>query len=512
MGRRILFITTDQQRHDALGCTGGTVAQTPVLDGLAKKGLNFRRAHNQNVVCMPSRTTMLTGLHPRSHGVVTNGRVYPSGDPTVAGYLKEKAGYRTALLGKAHFDPVLTTEFFENWAASKNKTGPNRGFERMECLFHSGRAGKNLTHYPKWLRENFPKEVEGYYPLFNKGSGTLATFGGGETGAVQVKFNPIKREHYHTDWVADRTMAFLDTLKADEDWFVWMSFPDPHHPWDPPQSELHRCNWRDIDLPGGYPKSRKAMRKILSQKPRHWAEWFEGRGQFNYELPRSFVPAKMTADQVREINAMTHIENELIDEAVGRVLSYIDGRGWGRDTDILYTTDHGEFQGDYGMLFKGPAHVESLMRVPMVWRPAPNARVRAMESEAPVGHVDLAPTFCSIAGVPVPDWMQGQPLPTKTSEAKKRERVLTEWQDDYGGNEIRMNTIYRDGYICTAYEKTNYYDGTEGELYDVREDPHQWHNLWNDKKRASLKSDLVADLMDNMPPERDGPLERIVPV
>lgn len=260
-------------------------------------------------------------------------------------------------------------------------------------------------------------------------------------------------------------------------------------------------------MPPGHGGSVDKNRKILSQKPRHWLEWFEGKRQFNFELPKTFVPADMTNDQVREIDAMTHIENELIDEAMGRVLAYIEERGWDEDTDIIFTTDHGELQGDYGLLFKGPAHVDSLMRVPMIWRPAPSARVRAKELETPVGHVDLAPTFCDIAGVPVPEWMQGKPLPTTKSD--RRERVITEWEDEYHGNHLKFNTVYRDGYICTAYEKTKYYEGTEGELYDVNEDPRQWRNLWDLRKYKSLKSDLVADLKDNLSPERKDPLPRL---
>ena len=73
MGRKILFVTTDQQRYDALGCNGGTIARTPVVDGLAADGIVYRRAYNQNTVCMPARCTMLTGQYARTHGVVANG-------------------------------------------------------------------------------------------------------------------------------------------------------------------------------------------------------------------------------------------------------------------------------------------------------------------------------------------------------------------------------------------------------------------------------------------------------
>ena len=107
MGRKILFVTTDQQRYDALGCNGGTVARTPVVDRLAAEGIVYRRAYNQNTVCMPARCTMLTGQYVRTHGVVANGIALPEDAPSVAAYLRERAGYRTALIGKAHFEPAF---------------------------------------------------------------------------------------------------------------------------------------------------------------------------------------------------------------------------------------------------------------------------------------------------------------------------------------------------------------------------------------------------------------------
>ncbi len=201
------------------------------------------------------------------------------------------------------------------------------------------------------------------------------SFGAGDTGAVQVKHNKVSRELYHTDWVAQRTLAYLDSLSAEDDWFVWMSFPDPHHPWDPPESEIGRVNWRELDVPAGYPGSHEKIDEILSGKPRHWREWWTGERVTCYEAPPDWVPKSLTTDQLREIDALTHVKNELIDEAVGRVMANIAARGWDGDTDVIFSTDHGEFQGDYGLLFKGPHHVESLMRLPLIWRPAPNAKI-----------------------------------------------------------------------------------------------------------------------------------------
>ncbi|HEY2430559.1 MAG TPA: sulfatase-like hydrolase/transferase, partial [Acidimicrobiales bacterium] len=106
MGRKILFVTTDQQRYDTLGCNGGQLARTPVVDRLAAEGIRYERAIPQSVVCMPSRSTIITGQLPTTHGVWMNGVPLPTDAPSVADTLRD-AGYRTALIGKAHFEPFL---------------------------------------------------------------------------------------------------------------------------------------------------------------------------------------------------------------------------------------------------------------------------------------------------------------------------------------------------------------------------------------------------------------------
>jgi len=523
MGRKILFVTTDQQRFDSLGCNGGRVARTPVVDGLAAAGLNYRRAYNQNVVCMPARSTMLTGQYVSTHGVFANGVPLPPDHPTVAQVL-HRAGYRTALVGKAHFEPAFDMQgrWTENRLAREDSFGPYRGFDHMELAMH-GAVG--FWHYSFFIQRRFPAEMDGFAPL-------LSAQGGGETGAPEVAYNPIPREHYHTDWVADRTIAYLDALPADADWFVWMSFPDPHHPWDPPASEAKRVRWRDLDLPPGHPGSKERIVEILRQKPRHWLAWWEGRWPNPEGGPMTFRPCDLTDDQIREVNALVHVENELIDEAVGRVLARIRARGWEQDTDVFFTTDHGEMQGDYGLLYKGPYHVDSLMRLPCVWRPAPSAGVAPAVIDEPVGQLDLAPTFCAVAGVPVPEWMQGAPLPTAPGSG--RARVLCEWDSQFAQVGMHTRTIYRDGMLCTQYlpstrdegwdlERTRKtfgmmgpiedvrYDGSEGELYDVRADPHQWRNLWSDPGYRAQRDALVAELRAHLPPARTPRLRVLSP-
>jgi arylsulfatase A-like enzyme len=509
MGRKVLLVTTDQQRYDTLGCNGGTLARTPVVDRLAATGVRYERAIPQSVVCMPSRSTILTGQHPTTHGVWMNGVPLPVDAPSVAALLHD-AGYRTALIGKAHFEPYFDpfARFTENRVgrAGPASGGVHRGFDHLELATH-GSMGQ--TAYAGWLQTEHPEVVGGFYAAVDAEL-QVSSAGGGDTGAPQVHVNRVPREWYHTDWVADRTIGWLDSLDADDDWFCWMSFPDPHHPWDPPESEVGRIDWRDVPLPAGYPESAAEREKIIDGKPRHWRLWYDGTLVSNFEAPAKWVPATLTADQIREINARNAVECELIDEALGRVLAAIAARGWDDDVDIVFTTDHGELGGDFGLMFKGPYHVDALMRLPLIWRPAPSAAQAPSVVTRPVGLVDLAPTFCTIAGVDVPEWMQGAPLPV--DDTGGAERVLTEWDSELFGVDVHLRTITRDRWVCTAYGAGTVHDGSEGELYDLVDDPLQQHNRWDDASQRSLRDDLLADLRDNQPEARASRLQVEAPV
>ena len=207
MGRKILLVTTDQQRYDTLGCNGGTLARTPVVDSLAAAGIRYERAIPQSVVCMPSRATILTGQHPTTHGVWMNGVPLPADAPSVAEVLHE-AGYRTALVGKAHFEPYFDPflRFPENALASTGTTPPggtHRGFEHLEFATHGAMAP---LHYTRWLMQEHPEAIGMFYATIDSDFQVNAA-GGGDTGAPQVQVNAVPREWYHTDWVADRTIA-----------------------------------------------------------------------------------------------------------------------------------------------------------------------------------------------------------------------------------------------------------------------------------------------------------------
>ena len=132
-----------------------------------------------------------------------------------------------------------------------------------------------------------------------------------------------------------------------------------------------------------------------------------------------------------------------------------------------------------------------------------------------------------IAGLSQPDWIQGRPLPTSDADPGF-ERAICEWDSQFPGYGMHLRSIVRDGWMCTAYEESTdgqpnglekvwgdsvlrpcgvHYDGTEGELYNLVEDPHQWHNLWDDPAYRAQRDDLVADMVASFPTER-----RVLPV
>ena len=161
MGRKILLVTTDQQRYDTLGCNGGTLARTPVVDALAASGIRYERAIPQSVVCMPSRATILTGQHPTTHGVWMNGVPLPVDAPSVADVLHD-AGYRTALIGKAALRAVprsVPALHRERARAARARRRPAARTAASSTSSSRRTAPMGPLHYARWLQAEHPEAV-----------------------------------------------------------------------------------------------------------------------------------------------------------------------------------------------------------------------------------------------------------------------------------------------------------------------------------------------------------------
>jgi arylsulfatase A-like enzyme len=507
----VVLITTDQQRADSIGVYGNPVCQTPNLDRLASQGTRFDSCRTQNPYCQPSRATILTGTYPSTHGVTSNGIDLPD-DATERSIatLLGAAGYRTALLGKAHFAstyPVLPTGKLESVPGSarmpEDWNGPYAGFDHVELVLfgHNMRIAPLMgqwtwcfgpppfgLHYGRWLfRDGEAKGVERLRLMQPEAAGRAWDH-------TQTWPSALGEEHHPTTYVGDRAVAYIDdAAQGDRPFFAWVSFTDPHHPMDPPApwSELyteddvlpHLPEKRDDDHEGK-PPIHALWARGARGTPMEWANP-GGASLTDREL------AKMTAGYYGMVSQLDH--------QIGRVLEALDRNGLADDTLVMVTTDHGEFLGDHKMIFKGPIHYEGLLRLPLIVR-GPGFAAGAVVDD-PVGTIDLAPTALQAAGIERPAWMEGRPLLDGP-----REHVLTE-NDHQMVIQLPLRTITTKRWKLTRYEATP----EVGELYDLEDDPGEFTNRWDDPAAKATKDDLIALLDEVMNHEiRKEPMTGVV--
>lgn len=212
MRPNILFLCTDQQRADSLGCYGQTAASTPHLDALTARGLLFDNHLTPNQICCPSRGTMITGLYPRRHGMTTNGRTLKDGLHVLSALLAE-AGYDTHAVGKLHLQPILAhkdrgyPESVAFWTSDGHMdwTGPYFGYRTVEFVIGESLLVTEGGHYAAWLKKEHPHAV----PLFQPAvalEGPLDDLAEAWVSAVPDAL------HYNT-WIADRAIAFLERAR-----------------------------------------------------------------------------------------------------------------------------------------------------------------------------------------------------------------------------------------------------------------------------------------------------------
>ena len=505
----VLLITTDQQRADSIGAYGNPVCQTPNLDRLAAAGARFDACRTQNPYCQPARATILTGTYPSTHGVTSNGIDLPeaAAGSSVA-HLLGQAGYRTALIGKAHFAstfPVLPTGRIESVAGSAQLAedwhGPYFGFEHVELVLF----GHNLRIAPLMGQWNWcfgPPPFGLHYGRYlfrdgpERGSERLRLMQPEAAGAVwdhtQTWANALGEEDHPTTWIADRAVEWLRSVEGP--FFAWVSFADPHHPMDAPHPWCDRYQPEDVMdlLPVAHPE------EFATKPPFHQA-WARGaRG-----TPMEWANPGGASLTRRELAAMTAGYYGMVsqlDHAIGRVVQALDERGLADETLVMVTTDHGELLGDHQMVFKGPLHYEGLLRLPLIVR-GPDVAAGTVVAD-PVGTIDLAPSAMLATGLDVPEHMEGQPL----FDGPEREHVLTE-NDHQMVFRLSLRTITTTRYKLTWYREL---DGV-GELYDLDEDPGELVNRWADPDYAGLRNDLLGTLRDHMNADvNSGPMVGVV--
>lgn len=290
---------------------------------------------------------------------------------------------------------------------------------------------------------------------------------------TQTWKNTLPEEDHPTTWTADRAIEWLQGVP--EPFFGWVSFADPHHPFDPPRPWCDRYEPADM---------REVLRdphpEEFATKPKMHEAWTRGfRGTpFQWANPGWTL---FTEEEQLTILAAYYGMVAQLDHNIGRVLAALRASGRADRTLVVFTADHGDYMGDHQMILKGPIHYEALVRVPLVERGPGVAKGCVVDD--PVGTIDLAPTFARAAGLDPGPWMEGVAL-----LSTRREHVLTE--DDMVLGSLQLRTLTTRRWRIT--QDLNDPDG--GELYDLDEDPGELTNRWRDPGCASARADLLAEL------------------
>lgn len=439
----ILFLITDEQRFDHLGAVN-PVVKTPNLDGLAADGVLFRRAYTSNPSCIPARAAIMTGKYPHQVSCPTYITHLPEHE-TCFTTLLQQAGYHTAYIGKLHF------------ATSKVE----RGFDYQDIVDCHGPCpqGSDLNSYDQWLVE------KGF-----KHTSEMADRSVGPRMYTEWKVDP----KYHVDeYVGNRGSEWIeDHAPADRSWFCCISFPGPHSPVDCgnfPEADLYDPS--TLDMP-------ETTFEMLREKPPH-------NSLAHGDPPPRYEP--LPDDDIRMLRRAYYANVTLIDRKVGELVDALKARQFYENTLIVFISDHGDYMGDFGLAGKGQNIPEVLMRIPFVVKPPQGGAAGKHESSL-VSSVDIAATCLTAAGADIPPDMVSRDLSAY-------------WQNSDDLDDRKQLYMEAGGIRCIRdrqWKFCHYRDRDYGELYDLKNDPWEKRNLWDDPAQAKRKAAMRQKLVDTL--------------
>jgi len=426
----ILLIMSDQHRADCLGIENHPVVLTPTLDHLAAEGTRFSRCYSTCPVCIPARRSLLSGQYPHTHGM----RAYREDDAwgeknTLPAALRQ-AGYQTYLAGRDMHQYPIRKRF---------------GYDHI------------VTHYDyfSWLDAQTRDNV---YPKGNSHySGGYYTSG--------VMHNDWTARPWHldealhlTNWTVSRAIEFLQNRDPSCPFFLTLSFLAPHPPLTPPAFYMDRYLRQDLPAP--------AIGSWATPPPDG------GKG-----IDPDSAHVDLRGEALRSCLAGYFGLINHIDDQIRRILNNTDGlyRGNAEETVILYTSDHGEMLGDHYLFrktvpYEGSARIPLFIRLPERFR-APKRNV----SDVPASLEDIMPTILDIAGVDIPDTVQGKsllPILTGEKTGLGRETIHIECENRY-----HALTDGHEKYILFTDKNTE-------QLFDLDNDPRELTDLAKDRRHA----------------------------
>lgn len=442
---------TDQQRFDQLGYSSNGFFETPNLDRLARQGVIFDNAYSACTTCAPARASALTGLYPHRYAKATGPGFPPlqEGCWTIAHALRQ-AGYQTGLFGKTHFTPFHA----------------NHGFDVMRTIEHMNMyTPETIDDYLRWL-------------LWQGKADPRAThLDGGGWGQRTDEFRkchcaevfPFEAKYHPTNWTAMETIKFIEKRDPAKPYMAWVTFAHPHAPFDPPEPYASRYNIDEMPAP-------ETTMEINDNLPP------VAKGLMQGSQPYGYVPvAKNSPEVIRKIRTYIRALVNQIDDAVGEILEHVNLE----DTVVFFTSDHGDFYGNRGLMLKTPFFpLDDIAKVPFFCAGAgiPQGKRVANCIEVP----DYVPTCLDLAGLPKDVAMDAVSL-------------MPHFREGAVADDRIVYTFSNSNYPMVRKKQIKYFrhqDSGEELLFDLEKDPLETANCINDPAYAARAEELRVHLME----------------
>jgi len=428
----LLLIVTDDQRSDTIASLGNEVIDTPNLDRLVKWGTTFEQATCANPLCVPSRAEILTGCSSFRNGVLGMGGERIDPKLTLLPTAMASCGYHAWYSGKWMNDgKPLTRGYHETQGLFGSGGGT---WKKGEIIL--GRKGRPVTGYRNWTF----KDAKGK-PELDKGIG----------------LTPLTDKY-----VADGALKFLKR-KTDKPFFLHVNFTGPHDPLIYPPGYEDKYKPADLKLPPNF-------------LPRHPFDHgnFEGRDE-------QLLPWPRTKEDILDELSVYYAVIDHIDKQVGRIIGQLRADGRLKNTYVIFTSDHGLALGSHGLMGKQNMY-EHTIRVPLVIAgPKVSAGKR---SDALCYLRDLYPTICDLAGIAIPESVEGKSL--KPVITGKQDAIYSEI---YGYFRDKQRMVRN-----TRYKLIHYPHLDRHQLFDLQKDPHERNDLSGDKRHNKVLRELQDKL------------------
>lgn len=459
----IVFIITDQQRSDTVAALGCPWMITPNLDRLVREGVAFTRAYCAAPSCVASRHALMTGYYAPTTGVFGFDSWSGRND-----WLQEfgKAGYHMASLGKVHYQPVRDLPaYWDERVVVENKS---------EGEMPSIHGGKTLDDWGLAIaKKNIPKPVrrDEKYPDFDK-----------RLGAFAWEYDESDQADI---WAGDRAVQWIDNYHGTAPFFLWVGFPGPHEPYDPPKRFLDMYEGRQMPPASGSYADLTDPAKQVPWETKAYADFIEN-GSGDHKLALS----KATPETIAETRRHYAANVTAIDEKVGDILDALERRGLLDNTIVVFTSDHGDTLFDHGVPYKWTPY-EGSVHVPLIVR-YPKAFARGLRTDRMTSLLDVVPPLFEQASLPVPPNRQWRSASAALANVPEKDPPRYAYCV-HGGDQFNPST-----WIMVASDKwkyVHYINSESRQLYDLENDPGELRNLAFDPDHAPLRAAMESEAL-----------------